>query len=633
MQVLIDFCDPHGTQPPLRCAFDTPQQTLVAHTPDQVKPLLDKVNALNQQGFWCVGYLRYEAAPAFDAALAVHETDSPLAWFGVYAQALPWPDDTPKKPSDTDGAAPHTGITTPAAAPSALPECATDTTRVAWRSALSRADFDAHMGHIHEAIAAGEFYQVNYTAPLSGEFSGSPMALFKRLQRAQPNGYAAFIDTGFEQVLSVSPELFFDWQSGQTGQSGHILTRPMKGTAPRGNTAAEDSALVKALVASPKERAENVMIVDLLRNDMSRIAEPFSVKVPALFTVQTLPTVFQMVSDVSARTRPGTTLTDVFGALFPCGSITGAPKVQAMRAIKTLEPQARGIYCGAIGVVRPGGHATFNVAIRTVTLRGNAALCGIGSGITFDATAEAEWQEWQHKRGFLDRASEAFELLETLRLEHGVYINLIAHIARLSRAADHFGYIFDEAHVRQTLDTLAKDARAEDVHATAPATVWRVRLRLAANGQARAEKFILNNTQAPVNIALAVTYFEASHSEFTRFKTTRRAHYEAFTPTDPTVFDTLLYNVQGELTECTRGNIALQLDGRWVTPPLHCGLLDGVGREMALKEGRLIEAVVRVDDLPRVQAVAFVNSLRGWCEVWFKSCCKSHQINLLFGSK
>ncbi len=587
MQVLIDFCDPHGGLDGLRCAFDAPLHTLVAHTPDQVKPLLDKVNAFSQQGMWCVGYLRYEAATAFDAAFAVHDTDGPLAWFGVYAQALPWPAQGLKNDADT---------------------------KVQWHNTLSRPDFDAHLGHLHEAIAAGEFYQVNYTAALHGEFTGEPLALFTRLQRAQPNGYAAFMDTGVEQVLSVSPELFFDWQPGQAEQRGHILTRPMKGTAPRGDTAAEDDALAKALLASPKERAENVMIVDLLRNDVSRIAEPFSVTVPTLFKVQTLPTVFQMVSDVTARTRPGTTLTDVFGALFPCGSITGTPKVQAMRAIKDLESAPRGVYCGAIGVVRPGGHATFNVAIRTVTLRGNAATCGIGSGITFDATADAEWKEWQYKRGFLERASAAFELLETLRLENGVFINSIAHIARLSRAARHFGYIFDEIHVRQTLDTLATDALAEDVPATTPATVWRVRLLLAANGQARAEKFILNQPLAHVNIALAAISFESSHSEFTRFKTTRRAHYDAFAPTDPSVFDTLLYNAQGELTECTRGNIALLLDGRWVTPPLHCGLLNGVGREMALKEGRLIEAVVRVDDLPRAQAVAFINSLRGWLD-------------------
>ena len=573
MQVLIDFCDPHGQQAALRCAFDQPQQSLVAHTPQQIKPLLEAVDALSRQGFWCVGYVRYEAAPAFDAALKVHTSDGPLAWFGVYAKALPWPDKA------ADGADKN------------------DATRVLWQSSLDRADFDSALACIHQAIAAGDLYQVNYTAPLHGAFSGDAQTLFRRLHRAQPRGYAAFIDSGFEQVLSVSPELFFDWQDST------LLTRPMKGTAPRGNGAEEDAALAAALVASPKERAENVMIVDLLRNDVSRIAQPHSVKVPHLFSVQTLPTVLQMVSDVTATTRPGTRLCDVFGALFPCGSITGAPKVQAMRMIGALEPTPRGIYCGAIGVVRPGGHATFNVAIRTVTLRDTSATCGIGSGITADATAEAEWQEWRVKRGFLARASESFKLLETLRLEAGVFRHLDAHLARLQRAAAHFAYPWDESHIKQVLHGLITSESAR-----------RVRLLLDDQGHAQAQAFALAPSPSPVTLQLANRPFEEAQSEFTRFKTTHRAHYEAFTPTNPDVFDTLLHNDAGELTECTRGNIALLLDGRWVTPPLRCGLLDGIGRELFLKEGRLREAVVRVDDLPRVQALAFINSLRGWLD-------------------
>jgi para-aminobenzoate synthetase/4-amino-4-deoxychorismate lyase len=572
MQVLLDFCDPHGQQPALRCAFEQPQQTLLAHTPGQVKPLLQAVDALSKQGFWCVGYLRYEAAPAFDAALQVHDSDGPLAWFGIYENTLPWPVETHSQERDAE-------------------------TSVCWHSAPDRPDFDAAMTRIHQAIAAGDLYQVNYTAPLHGDFSGDAKTLFERLHRAQPQGYAAFIDTGFEQVLSVSPELFFDWNDGR------LLTRPMKGTAPRGCSAEEDATLTAALVASPKERAENVMIVDLLRNDVSRVAQPHSVKVPHLFTVQTLPTVLQMVSDVTAVTRPGTTLCDVFSALFPCGSVTGAPKVQAMRMIKSLEPTPRGIYCGAIGVVRPGGHATFNVAIRTVTLGGKQASCGIGSGITADATAQAEWQEWRIKRGFLERASQSFQLLETLRLEQGVFQHLEAHLARLQRAAKHFAYRLDEAHIRRVLNDLITDRSA-----------WRVRLIIDSSGHAQAQAFALTPSPSPVTLQLAKRPFDDAHSEFTRFKTTHRAHYDAFAPTDPAVFDTLLYNEAGELTECTRGNIALLIDGRWVTPPLRCGLLDGVGREIALKEGRLVEAVVRLEDLPRVQALAFVNSLRGWLD-------------------
>ncbi len=367
---------------------------------------------------------------------------------------------------------------------------------------MTRAQFDANLSVIHKAIAAGEFYQVNYTAPLQSDITGSPAALFERLQRAQPGGYAAYIDTGSEQILSVSPELFFDWDGGQAG--GHILTRPMKGTAPRGTSPEQDALLAQNLTHSPKERAENVMIVDLLRNDLSRIARPHSVKVPTLFAVQSLPTVHQMVSDVTAQTRPGTRLRDVFSTLFPCGSITGAPKVRAMQTICTLEPTPRRVYCGAIGLVHPGGHATFNVAIRTVRIQGKQARCGIGSGITWDATPEREWQEWQHKRGFLERASEPFQLLETLRLQAGQFQNLGAHLARLAGAARHFGYPFDEKSIRAALATLLP-VDADDVPLLVPATqpisqplvVCRVRLLLNADGTPHAEKFIQKARHPP----------------------------------------------------------------------------------------------------------------------------------------
>ncbi len=558
----------------LRCSFDSPVRKLVAHTPAQVLPLLNEVQALSQQGYWCVGYLRYEAASAFDTALTTHVADGPLAWFGVFERASPWPlpgvagaAKTPPPPVSSLAAA------SPASAKTATPP-PNPPAGMQWRSSLSQAQFDQHMDRIHQAIATGEFYQVNYTAPLHSTLNGSAPALFERLQRAQPGGYAAYIDTGTEQILSVSPELFFDWKDQ------HILARPMKGTAPRGN--------------SPPEDAENVMIVDLLRNDLSRVAQPHSVQVPRLFAVHTLPTVHQMVSDVTAQTRPGTTLADVFTALFPCGSITGAPKVRSMQMIRDLETSARGVYCGAIGVVRPGGHATFSVAIRTVTLQGDQATCGIGSGITADATAAAEWQEWQHKRNFLERASQPFNLLETLRLQDP--------------------YPFNEARCRLALQALLPSRGRSTPTNKTTHTTWRVRLQLDAQGGFFAEKFELKETLHPVLIALAATPFEAHKSEFTRFKTTHRAHYEAFAPSDPQVFDTLLYNPQSELTECTRGNIALLLDGQWVTPPLHCGLLGGVGRELYLQHGRLTEAVVRVEDLPRVQALAFVNSLRGWID-------------------
>lgn len=573
----IDFSDPcQPDGPRLRRAFGKPRQTLAALEAAQVRPVLDAVQAAAAQGFWCVGYLRYEAAPGFDTALAVHEAQGPLACFGVYDEALPWPVE------DEVGAV-----------------------QVQWQAACSRAAFDTALDHIHRAITAGALYQVNFTAPLHGILhgeleGGAALAFFAALQRAQPAGYAAFLDTGEEQLLSVSPELFFDWDGSR------ILTRPMKGTAPRGATPAEDAALAQALRASPKERAENVMIVDLLRNDLSRIAEPFSVQVPRLFHTEALPTVWQMSSDVQARTRAGCSLADVFAALFPCGSVTGAPKVSAMQMIRALEPEPRGAYCGAFGVVYPGENgvrATFNVPIRTVTLRGGAATCGIGSGITSGASADAEWQEWRHKRAFLERASMPFELLETLALEGGHLRDVPAHLARMAAAAAHFAYPWSLGEVQRCLQQLVQ---------THPEGAWRVRLLLDVRGRARSEAFILPPSPQRVRLQLARSAMEDAHGEFVRFKTTRRAHYDAFAPADEGIFDTLLWNARGEITECTRGNIAMLLDGRWVTPPLHCGLLDGVGRARALQTGRLSEGVVRLEDLPQVQAMAFVNSLRGW---------------------
>ena len=580
----IDFTQPRAAgNLRLRGRWGAPARVLVAHHIDEVKPVLEAVHAAAEAGHWCVGHVRYEAAPAFDAALQVHAADGPLVWFEVHDGApSEW------QPSKAAGQG---------------------DVRATWQPTLARPDFDAAIARIHQAIGDGELYQVNYTAPWMGTVTGEGAALFDALLRAQPGGYAACFTAGEEQVLSVSPELFFDWQASAAG--GSILARPMKGTAARGATPALDAAAAERLRASPKERAENVMIVDLLRNDLSRIAEPHTVRVPELFHTQALPTVWQMTSDVQARTRSGLRLPDVFAALFPCGSVTGAPKVRAMQLIRELERQPRGIYCGAIGVVRPDGHggiaATFNVPIRTVVMRGTQARCSIGSGITASAEAGAEWQEWLHKQAFLARASEPFEVLETLALVDGVYRHQAEHLARMAEAAQHFGYPWQPAAVHACLQSLAAQ------HGRGP---WRVRLLLDRFGQPRAEAFALQPTATPVRLQLATRPLAEAHGEWVRFKTTRRAHYAAFAPAPGSgIFDTVLFNAEGEITESTFGNLAMQMDdGRWLTPPLTGGLLPGVGRAVALREGRVQEGVVRVQDLHRVRRWAFINSLRGWLD-------------------
>jgi para-aminobenzoate synthetase/4-amino-4-deoxychorismate lyase len=583
---LIDFRSPDDGVAPLRLAFGTPREVLRATSLDDVVPLLARVDALARAGAWCVGYLCYEAAGAFDEAFETHapaDPSRPLAAFAVHDAPLP------------DGA----GFDSDASA------------TVQWTGGPQRDAFDSTIAEILRAIADGEVYQVNATAPLTGTLQGDALALFAALRRAQPNAYAAYLDFGDDvrpddRILSVSPELFFDWRDDR------LLARPMKGTAPRGATPDDDAAQSAFLRSAAKERAENLMIVDLLRNDLSRLALPHSVRVPRLFHTEAWPTVWQMSSDVVATTRPGTTLEQVFGALFPCGSITGAPKVQAMRLIHALEPEPRGVYCGAVGVVQPGGAATFNVPIRTLALRSDGATthvrCGIGSGITADATAAGEWDEWRHKRAFVDRASQAFELLETLRLEDGVFVDVQAHLARLAEAAAHFAFASPIESARASLDALRL------AHASGR---WRVRLLASRAGAARAQAFALAPTPSPVRVRLADRPLTGSSGEFVRFKTTQRAHYDAFAPTDDDVFDTLLWNERGELTEFTRGNVALRLDGRWLTPPLASGLLPGIARARLLCEGAIEEAVLVRADLERAEGVVFFNSLRGWLEASF----------------
>ncbi len=585
VSVLIDFSAATTNSTRQHWSASNPSEVLVAKFVDEVKALIDAAWQASINGKHCVMFLRYEAASAFDQAFTTKTGDGPLAWAAIFDRVdNNWP---------------------------AL-DRASSYAPMRWTSDQTRESFDSRIAKIHSAIEAGDTYQINYTDAVSSAFEGDPRALFEALHRAQPQSYSAFIDTGEEQILSVSPELFFDWRV--VDGEHRIVSRPMKGTATRGSDAAEDEAQSNYLRESVKERAENLMIVDLIRNDVSRIAKPFSVKVPALFQTQAWPTVWQMTSDVSAVTREGTTLADVISALFPCGSITGVPKVRAMQLIDDLEPAPRGIYCGAIGVLAPGGSATFNVAIRTVNVRGKEAKCGIGSGITIDATAPGEWQEWINKRAFLDRAAMPFDLLQTLRLENGVFADAALHMERMARAAAHFGYPWSNDKVQEALlQTATSHAIGE----------WRVRLLGHSNGEVTTQAFAFSS--APMESAvvrLAARFMPETHSDFTLHKTTRRTHYDLFAPTEAGVFDTLLYNARDELTEFTRGTVAMLLDGEWVTPPLSCGLLDGVGRARALETGRVKEKVVRVDDLSRVEELVFLNGLRGWIPVELKAAAE-----------
>ena len=558
----------------LRGAFyGPPTRWLRASSHAELPAVIDAAHQAATAGAWVLGGLRYEAAAAFDAALAVHPSAQPMAEFAVYDSAPePWP--------------------------TALPSAALTSD---WHDDQAGADSATKIERIREWIRAGDCYQVNLTTRLRARLNADLAELFLALHASQPGGFSLFLrDAG---VASVSPELFFDWRPvplpDRTAQTSWLLAaQPMKGTAARGADKVADDAAQGHLRTSEKERAENLMIVDLLRNDISRIAQLGSVRVPRLFELHALPTVWQMTSTITAVSRPRLLLSDVFAALFPCGSVTGTPKVRAMQIIRDLEPMRRGFYCGALGLIQPGGVATFNVPIRTVEQVGDTLVCGIGSAITLDAEPAAELAEWRAKARFLARAQAPIAALETLRLEDGVYLRLDAHLARLQRTAQHFGLRLSMNKVRAAL-------------ATPLVGVWRVRLTVNAQGEVTVKCEPLVATAEPVVLALAATSI-ASDNEFLRHKTSRREVYQPFVDAKPPeAFDALLWNEAGELTECTFGNVALLIDGHWLTPRREAGLLPGVLREAMLASGQLREARLVVADLQRAKGLAFLNSLRG----------------------
>lgn len=605
----VDFEDPLvPSGPRLRWRLHEAARWLVAHEAAKVPDLLDMAHDWGSKGGWAVGWVAYEAAPGFDPALSVKALE-PGQVYAAWAlfepeQVQPWSAGEIAAQEHLDNRAAQDAGSVWHAGP--------------WTAGLERSAFDSRLARINELIREGEVYQINLTDQNTAPFAGDAMgvlAYFDALRRAQGGGYGLLLDARAVShapgwLLSASPELFFDWHEGV------LTTRPMKGTAPRGLDGEQDRQAASNLRQSAKERAENLMIVDLLRNDVSKVAQTGSVRVSTLFDVQAWPTVWQMTSTITARAREGLRLSEVFAALFPCGSVTGAPKRRAMHHIAQLEWQSRGVYCGAVGLMQPGGRVTCNVPIRTVCLHTPAppatwrAQCGIGSGITLDATAPSEWREWAAKRAFLMRAEAPFEILESLRLEQGHLARRQAHVERMLASARHFQWPVSTnwaARIQQTLD---------GIEAQYPSGILKVRLLLAPSGRIRCEAYALPPMLSDV-VALA-DHAMPEANDFVRHKTTRRDSYAAFMP-KPGCADTLLVNSHGEFTEFTMGNVALQLDGEWVTPPLSCGLLPGVMRAELISQGRLRERVVHRDELPSVHGLALVNSVRGWTTVHFQT--------------
>ena len=564
--------------------FQQPRQVIQAWAPAEVLPALREIEtAVESRGLWAAGFISYEAAPAFDSALQTRPDEGfPLLGFGLYPPpqpfVLPPPTDEPDSPP------------------------------LDWQPSVAWEEYARAIELIKQHIARGDTYQVNYTLRLRAAFPGDPWALFLRLAAAQPTPYAAYIDAGAFALCSASPELFFRLDGDQ------LTARPMKGTAPRGRTLAEDCAQAEWLQQSEKNRAENVMIVDMLRNDLGRVAQTGSVQVLELFQVERYPTLWQMTSIVQARSHKS--FSQVLTALFPCASITGAPKPRTMRIIAALEATPRRAYTGCIGYYAPGRQARFSVAIRTVCVdrRLGQAEYGAGGGIVWDSTSAGEYDECLLKAHLITQPRPQFELLETMlwTAQGGFYL-LEEHLQRLAESAEYFAFALDLSGLRLELN--AQDARLRQAAPHPPDQ--RVRLLLASQGQVTLQALPLPAAEAtpPLHLGIAAAPVDSS-DPFLYHKTTRRQVYQDALVACPGCDDVLLWNERREVTETTIANLVYRLGGRLYTPPVSCGLLPGTlrGHVLAVKpaQGRVLERVLTLDELPACQELWLINSVRGW---------------------
>jgi para-aminobenzoate synthetase / 4-amino-4-deoxychorismate lyase len=629
----FDFADTLGLPGPV--CFSQPERVIAAHDVSEVAAALRAVEEGTRQGFYAAGFVAYEAAPAFDDALVTRiwtraraeadadadagarpdETGPPLVWFGLFRAPQPEPSALASADANPMTSASASG-----------PPLAS----WRWEPDITPADYRAGIDAVKEAIARGDTYQVNYTFRLrtheAADGARDLEARYLRLAWTQRAPYSAYLDLGRWRVLSLSPELFFRIRGGR------ITTKPMKGTAARGRWHEEDEERAAWLAASEKNRAENVMIVDLARNDVGRIAEVGSVRAVNLFEVERYPSVFQLVSTVEGTLRERTTLTDVFGALFPAGSITGAPKSSSMRLIASIEHAPRGVYCGAIGFVTPTANAIFNVAIRTAAIdtRTGRTEFGVGGGVTWDSTTDAEYAEALSKAACLSPLP-AFDLLETMKLEDGAIVRRDRHIKRMRESAAYFDRPFEADRINAALDSAVLDG------AVLAAGGARVRLLLSPSGEPRVQTTPLSSssfssssgdvtptptptpTRMPLPVVLAKTPV-SSQDVFLLHKTTNRAVYEAHTAAidrtaHPDALDVLLWNEAREVTEFTIGNVIVEIDGERCTPPRTCGLLAGTLRAELLEQGAIRERIITLDDLASATRLWLINSVRGAIEV------------------
>ena len=568
--------------------FLNPVRVFRVETPDELPELFRAIDSASSEGLYAAGYLGYECGYHFEpAALAtterVGDPSTPVAWFGFYRDPIIF--DHASGEFNRDLPLPDLPAGN-AFALEAVPQLE-----------ISAEIYLKQVQRVKQLIERGDTYQVSLTTRLLLAAPENAAAMFTHMMASQPVEFGAFLNLGPMQILSASPELFF------RRDGDRIEVRPMKGTVRRGRTTEEDVQHARWLRADEKNRSENVMIVDLLRNDLGRICKAGSVKVEDLFTIERYPTVLQMISTVRGVLRDPISDYDLFRALFPSGSIVGAPKIRTMQIVREIERRSRGVYTGSIGFIAPDRKATFSVAIRTVVLQNGMAEMGVGSGIVYDSDPLAEYDECRSKAGFLANSTIDMQLIETM-LWDSRYEFLEEHLARLAASAEYFDYRLDLDRVRSALDREAAKFQTGER--------WRVRLLLGANASSEVTARMLTEEQELVDVVIAAQP-TSSDDVFLRHKTTRRKVYdEAHALARSRGFaDAIFRNERAEITEGAIHNIIVVKGGAWKTPPLSSGVLPGIFRDLLIRRGEVLEEVINADDLFGADEVYLCNSVRG----------------------
>ena len=572
--------------------YRAPVECVVARRAEEVAPALGRLEALAAEGFDLAGHLAYEAGYALEPRLAPllakrNGASGPLLWFGAFkGYETIAPADVPERlRALAQGPRASLGPMEPQ---------------------LSPGGYARSFAKLQQAIEAGDIYQANLTFPLQGSWRGDPVALYAAIRPAAAAGYGGIVFDGAHWLLSFSPELFFALKQGAA------MVKPMKGTRPRGRDAAEDTQLAQDLASSTKDRAENLMIVDLMRNDLSRVARPGSVRVDQAFAVESYPTVHQMVSTIRAKLLPGLGATDMLRALFPCGSITGTPKIRAMELIAETEPDARGAYCGAIGRIDHTGDAAFNVAIRTMRLtpdgsggesgQGRAVL-GVGSAIVADSACMAEWRECLIKGGFVRQSASSFDLIESMLFTPDGGIALLElHLERMKASAAEFGFSFDRHALRNQIQALCFDLEE----------AAKLRVLLARSGATALEAAPLSDGALAEPVICGVLPLPVDPGDWRlRHKTSDRSFYDdaRTVAVAAGASEAILIRDDGFVTEASRSNIFLSRGDTLITPAASLGLQPGVLRRSLLEQGKAIEGQLRMDDL--AEGFYLGNSVRG----------------------